>query len=252
MAASMAGSTSNAINITGNPVDSYPFTIAVWVSLASTGVDGSFSDTWANVGGSGNNSGINLGFSSSTGKFLADVFPSGGGTVSEVQLQTASANTWYPIIYVGRSATDRSLYVSNSANVANDATSIVLGNEATNVSLGLFRSSDGTSKFSPLNGKIAHVAHWNAAVSPAEINAYCYGSLPGTIRSKSLVGWWPLDGYGHPALDLSVFKRNGVLSGTVSLATGPPLVSGLWRDQPEVLLIATPVAGKTLMGQIWM
>lgn len=74
-------------------------------------------------------------------------------------------------------------------------------------------------------GSIADFAFWNVALSSAE--QYALGKRikkPGDIRAGSLVRWLPLDGYGHPALDLSRYKRNGVLTGT-ALAVGPPLLN---------------------------
>lgn len=75
-------------------------------------------------------------------------------------------------------------------------------------------------------GNVADVAAWTVVLTPREIFALSRGARPYQIRPGSLVGWWPLDGYGHAALDRSGYANNGTVTGT-ALVSGPPLVSAI-------------------------
>jgi hypothetical protein len=75
-----------------------------------------------------------------------------------------------------------------------------------------------------LNATLADCSQWSVGLTAIEIAALAKGTRPYSIRGAALTLWLSLDGYGHPALDRSIYARNGVLTGT-SFAVGPPLVS---------------------------
>jgi hypothetical protein len=105
---------------------------------------------------------------------------------------------------------------------------------------------------------LADCAWWNASLTPVEIlELYSGLKRPFQIRPANLIGYWPLDGYGAPALDLGVQKINGVLTGT-TFATGPPRITSapiLYSiPDPKAVMAAiampTPPPPFTLMPQI--
>jgi Concanavalin A-like lectin/glucanases superfamily len=73
------------------------------------------------------------------------------------------------------------------------------------------------------NGIAADVGLWSVRLSLSELVALSKGARPYQVREQSLVGYWPFDGLQSPEPDLSGFKQNGTLTGTVS-AFGPPIM----------------------------
>ena len=96
--------------------------------------------------------------------------------------------------------------------------------------IGAQRSGPPQSVF---GGPLADVVLYNVALTQAEIIALARGARPNRIRPQSIVRWYPLDGYNHPALDRSFQKANGVLTGT-KLLPGPPLLN------PAPILLSLP------------
>ena len=91
-----------------------------------------------------------------------------------------------------------------------------------NLHLGFSQTGDSAGN---LNGNIADAAVWgNAVLSGVEIYALAHGARPGNIRPGSVAAWWPFDGYILPAIDRSLNRNNGVLTGT-AFVPGPPLIS---------------------------
>jgi hypothetical protein len=84
---------------------------------------------------------------------------------------------------------------------------------------------DFVNSANTFSGVIAEAAMWGAVLNAQEAYALGTGALrPYQIRPQKLLGYWTLDGYGHPALDRGIIKNNGVLTGT-TFAPGPPLLS---------------------------
>jgi Concanavalin A-like lectin/glucanases superfamily len=81
----------------------------------------------------------------------------------------------------------------------------------------------GTSVNDKLNGIVADTGLWSVRLSLSELVALSKGARPYQVREQSLVGYWPFDGLQSPEPDLSGFRQNGTLTGTVS-AFGPPIM----------------------------
>jgi len=92
---------------------------------------------------------------------------------------------------------------------------------------------NGGAPTAVFNGSIAEVVLYNVALTPTEIIALASGARPSSIRPQSIFRWYPLDGYQHPALDRSIWKSHGVLTGT-SFTPGPPLLN------PAPILLPLP------------
>lgn len=76
-----------------------------------------------------------------------------------------------------------------------------------------------------VNGRIAEVAIWNIALSPAEIAQIAAGKSPLSIQPANLKGYWPLYGNVSPETDLSGSGNNATIVGTVPAGTDPDLVN---------------------------
>jgi hypothetical protein len=124
----------------------------------------------------------------------------------------------------------------NAANFSTVTRTIGANNfsACTTTSIGAAQGYGGTDRFS---GNLAHLAIWTCVLTQQEVWSLYIDKLPHQVRPLSLAGYWPLDGYGHPALDRSIYKQNGVLTGT-GFATGPPRFS----DAPILYPIPDPRA----------
>jgi hypothetical protein len=103
-------------------------------------------------------------------------------------------------------------------------------------------------------GVIADAAMWTASLTPTEIRQLAYGNVRACqIRPQSLLICWNIDGYGHPALDYALYKRNGILTGT-TFVPGPPLISAapIFPGVPMGALMTIQPPTFVLMPQIVM
>jgi hypothetical protein len=184
-------------------------TLAVWTRW--TGASAYGTALW--LGASGNtNASI---YVKSTGK-LAVYYNSGSSSYDGTGTNTLVSGTWYHLAATFPSGVLPNGYVNGALDGTGNA-------NFTSNAQGLTQSGNdlGTNWF---GGSLADAAVWNVALAQAELTALANGVRPYQIRPQSLIGFWPLDGYGHPALDRSRGKNNGVLTGT-AFATGPPLLN---------------------------
>lgn len=101
------------------------------------------------------------------------------------------------------------------------------------------RSSD---TFGPLDARMADVAIWNAALSPAEVGALAKGVSPLLIRPANLKGYWPLWGASSPEADLSGNGNAATITGTVNAADHGPV--GIYA--PTLLGVELPTVVSTV------
>ena len=73
------------------------------------------------------------------------------------------------------------------------------------------------------NGKIAEVAVWNVALSPAEMAVLAKGVSPTMMRRTALKHYTPVWGIGSPEPDYSGNSTNMTLTGTGPLSPHPPV-----------------------------
>jgi hypothetical protein len=190
---------------------------------------------------------------SSTGKFV--IGPKGTGNNQWLDSFTRpSAGVWHQyVIIMDRVAPSNTVYVDGQLQTLTTfAHSLANGTTYGNNNCYLM-TRGGTSLFAA--GTMADFAIWNGSLTQTEAIALAYGfARPNTIRPGALKKWLPMDGYGHPALDRSIYANSGVLTGT-SFAVGPPLVSAapIFPGVPTGAL-ATPPPGPSfiLMPQIVM
>lgn len=102
---------------------------------------------------------------------------------------------------------------TSNRTIQNTASAVVIGNRAANDT--------------PMNGHLAHIAAWASSLTPFEIMLLAQGASPLSIQPRRLSGYWPLEDYpGSPAggaVDLTQYRSNGTLSGSVGYVPGPYL-----------------------------
>lgn len=112
---------------------------------------------------------------------------SGGTTQTALTAATVSANTWYMATGVFTSATSRTVYL----NAANGTTGTVSRTPTTPTRVLLGAQYTGTTSAN-LNGSIAEVAIWDAALTTAEISSLYTTTKASLIRPANLQIYYPL------------------------------------------------------------
>lgn len=204
-------------NPTTAVVTDYPFTVSAWVKMTAIGATGTIfalsdKDTT-------NPNGVyqaRLGVISNGLAFLSAGDGVGSTTTS---VGTLSAGTWYSVIGVWTSATDRTIYADGSS--ANGTTSRVLSG-LDDTTLGRTRYND-TSFSQPLNGRIAQVAVWNTALGSTDRAMLQNAANPLTVAYSSLVAYWPLTANVSPETSL-VGTCNMTVNGA-TYSSDDPVVS---------------------------
>jgi len=92
----------------------------------------------------------------------------------------------------------------------------------------VYIGNNGTTDNDSWGGSIAHVAIWNATLSPTEVSLLAFGVSPPLIRSDALVFYCPCSGDPKQALDLGR-ARLGIAS-----------VTGTWMPADDPYGLAGP------------
>ena len=108
-----------------------------------------------------------------------------------------------------------------------------------------------TGSNDPWHGYIADAALWSTPLGPSEFVGLSQGARPNTVRSGSLVGYWPLDGLSSPEPDYSGNAFEGTLTGTV-YATNPPLMMATPRAPQYTLQGVTTVLSPVARSLVFM
>src|SRR5215813_2611285 len=199
--------TSDYIDVSNSPLlTSAPLTVAAWINWGgTTGTN----DHWA-VGRDDDVLGraYTLGITDSTSQILAQI----QGTPIQSG-STATANVWTHIAFTA-DASATSVITVYKNGVPGTPTARNLGASTGITAIGKRTYSGNNDWF---NGSIADVGIWAAALSTTEVIALAFGARPFMIRPLALRGWWPLDGYIHPAFDFSFLHKSGVLSGSTNV-----------------------------------
>lgn len=107
----------------------------------------------------------------------------GGGTIS--------LNTWYhaAIVVSGTGQAQRAVFLNGTKYTSAGANTRDITN-ATVISIGAMYQAG--SYGADIDGKVAHVAVWDAALSDANITALAGGDNPLAVSATDLVAYWPL------------------------------------------------------------
>jgi Concanavalin A-like lectin/glucanases superfamily len=169
-----------------------------------------------------------------------------GGSVN-ISAGALSTNTWTHLVGVSDGSTITALYINGVLDSTGGASA---GNGVTSPTV---VGGIGYQAYSGINGgfwngNIADVCLWDGVLlSALEIAQLAKGIRPSTIRPKSIVSWWPLDGLQSPEPDLSGNAYNGTLTGTAK-AFGPPLDQSTPR-WPLFFSFPAPATSFILMPQ---
>ena len=135
----------------------------------------------------------------------------------------SSTGTWYHAAGVYASATSRIAYQNGSAGTADTNSRAPSPNQT---HIGVYEVWDGL--FSPMNGKIAEVAIWDVALTPAEISILAAGFSPLFVRPANLIAYAPLIGRTSPEIDK--------MGGATWTIAGSPVAS----EHPRIIYPAVP------------
>jgi hypothetical protein len=178
MAYNFTAASSQYLSTASSPVSTYPFTIAGWANPNTGGVLASISNA------DGSNRHL-VAFNGGTTKVDA-------GSVTSAAWAAASsinysANQWNHACGVFESATSRKAYV----NGGNEGINTNSANFGTITSAYIATRIIGTAG-GFMNGPIAEVGIWNAALTVAEIASLAKGMTCDKVRPQSLVFYAPL------------------------------------------------------------
>lgn len=214
MARKFVSASTQSLSVNVAPINNYPFTIAHRFNSQSLAAN----QNWLMVGpSSGSADNIGTGFDTATGQ--AEFYTSDNGTSFDVNKfgPIIKLNRWYSIVFVGRSASDRSGYIVDHATGVIYALSTTfpatLGGTANRIWLGGFESTTGNT-----DAVISDVAMWSAALENQEVLAYLKGSRAGSIRRAALKADWRLDGTSSPETDFSGGGNSLTLNGSPAAA----------------------------------
>lgn len=232
MARDFSGTDGQYLGTSTVVVESYPFTIAAWVRF----------DEAADEAGDSVLTTSRADFShyfflgrDGDGKIVFAA-RDGVGPVGAVSPATISLNTWYRICAVGRSRTDRSIFVDGGDEATDTVDRLPTSLERTQVG--------AIEGLSPMHGRIAEVKVWNVALEDNEIIADALGV---DVRPEAIAGgngnYWPLYGLDSPEPDLGGGKVNLTLFLTPAQANHapvPPYSSRFWGHGPLIGVVPAP------------
>ena len=177
---------SNYLSVADAPITAAPFTMACWFlsdsatqfqSLIAIG-DSAGSDRFV-LAAAGNTGGdpVQLGV------------VAGAGSTNTNTTTGYSTGVWHHACASIASSTSRSVYIDGGSKVTTTASRVPSVN-ATHVGV---RVSAGTPGL-PHDGRIAHVAIWDVALTDDEVASLAKGISPLLVRPASLIRYWPLRG----------------------------------------------------------
>jgi hypothetical protein len=191
------------------PVTAYPFTMAAWFKLTSTGQRSIMCED--DTSGGTIKAELRTDGSSHVQAHCYDGATDSSATTST----TIGTATWAHAAGVFNSTTDRRAYL-NGAGKVTDTTS-VSPTSPNNLSIGT-RHFDNSNL---MNGDIAHTAVWNIALSDADITTLAGGADPRSVQPANLVFYGPLGGSLSPEPDLISAANQTVTNGATKSSTDP-------------------------------
>lgn len=139
-----------------------------------------------------------------------------GGSSNSWQVDSAlSLGDWFHVALIRSSATDLKLYL--------DGVSVLTFTPDVSGRTGSSLFTLGQYNGLPINGRLAAVKAWTAALSVGELSNEA-GSI-GPVRSANLWGAWPMVDNATLVNDISGNSRHLTINGTVPWIADPPLGS---------------------------
>jgi hypothetical protein len=183
MARGFNGSTQYAVNST--PVfTAYPFTVAAWFYTNSTANQTIFQIADTTTAATGARWSLDL---RSTGDLRFSSRTSAGAQTDADSAINYSTGTWQHGVMVGRSATDRSVYLDGGNEGTNTTSNTPDVHDET--SIGRLNRGDPPTFY--FDGYIAEVGVWGVALSAREVQSLAAGFSAALIRPQSRIAYWP-------------------------------------------------------------
>lgn len=173
---------SQFLRTTPETMFSYPFTINCWFNLATINAQRNL----VLLHNTTNAYRFAL-FTNASNQLVLVAVDSGGTTQTTLTAATVSASAWYMATGVFTSATSRTVYL----NAANATTGTASRTPSTPTRM-LFGAQYAGSTTANLNGSIAEVAIWDAALTAAEISSIYTTTKAPLIRPANLQIYYPL------------------------------------------------------------
>jgi len=159
-----------------------------------------------------------------------------GGVASSAGSPTTA--TWYHVALVRESGSSQKLYVDGTLATTN-STNVGTGRAATE---DMLIGQAGGYSSQTLDGRVAYVKMWNAALTADEVAQEREAIAP--RRTSNLVGWWPtLPGAAERVKDYSGSSKDWTETGTFTDAAEPPVG---WGAGVLVLPVASASADQTV------
>jgi hypothetical protein len=171
--------TNDNLSTSSPPVTAPPFTLALWTKRTAAGVD----DVCAALGVSGSADNFwRIGWFVGNNNYLRARDTANGDAIAT---GTTTSTAWIHICGVETSSSSRAAF-RNGGNKGTNATTIAP------TGIDLLRIGESASGVQDYDGKIAHVAIWNIALSDGEVASLGAGANPLAIQAANLVAYWPL------------------------------------------------------------
>jgi hypothetical protein len=183
MAYEFASASSQHLSTPAENTFTEPFTIACWFinKAASTG-----QNSLVSVNSSTTGDRVNL-VALATNALRFSLTDSGGNTLTDTATGLIVRDTWSHAAGVVSSTTSRSVILNGANKVT---TSVTRAPNVDSLSIGASELTGTYLQF--LNGFIAEVGIWNAALTDAEVASLAKGATCNLIRPQSLVFYAPL------------------------------------------------------------
>jgi len=127
-----------------------------------------------------------------------------------------STGTWHHICGIEASATDRRCFIDGGSKGTNTTSDSPTGVDRTTIG-----RNGGTGTKHYFDGRIAHLAIWDVALTDAEVASLAAGVSPLRLRRDNLVCYLPVGGQS-PERDI-IGGLNMTLTGTAPVAEEPPI-----------------------------
>jgi hypothetical protein len=191
--ASNFNGTNQYLQVGSAVVTSTPLTMACWFNCDSADL----TSCLVSVTNSGNAGSITRFALFARGSFAGDpvsVFASDIAGTNGIANTTAGyiVGKWHHGCGVFTSTTSRSVYIDGGSSATNTTSITPTLLDRTNIGVQFLQNAGGTSGISFMDGLIAEVGIWNAALTAAEIASLANGMTCDKIRPQNLVFYAPL------------------------------------------------------------
>jgi hypothetical protein len=216
-------------------VTSMPLTMAAWfytdqlttnqsIVTASSEDDNAFHGWWLQMRGG------------EFGDYVAARSYGGGSSRMATTSGGATINVWHHACAVFASDVSRSVYIDGGSKGTDTNSSSPLGVD--NIGIGSIYYWTGSSNdfSSPMSGRIAEAAVWNAALTDDEVAVLAAGFSPLFVRPQSLVFYVPLVRTVLDRVDNVGFTTYG----TPTVAAHPPIIHPAQVHQSFAAAAAPP------------